>query len=304
MGSLRVVVEGVGAAPFGKHLHRSLRDLAEEAAVEALKDAGVTADDVDAVFFSNSVAGIVTGQEAIRGQTALRGTGLLGKPVFNVENACASGSSAFLLARNGILAGTWQTVLVVGAEKMFHEDRIVPYRALASAADLSDLPEEAASGASPVFMELYAERTRGYMERTGATAADFAEVVVKARAHAAGNPIAQYRGQVTADEVLTSGDVVPPLTKFMCSPISDGAAAVVLSSAKAAEPGPIVQVEVLASQLVTGNPLHDGDPAGYVAEAARRAYEEAGVGPGEVDVVALHDAAAPAELEYSEALGL
>ncbi|MEW6470748.1 MAG: thiolase family protein [Actinomycetota bacterium] len=296
----RVLVRGVGVVPFGRHLDRTLRSLAEEATTAALKDAGLTPDDVDVVFFSNSVAGITTGQEAIRGQTALRQTGLLGKPVFNVENACASGSSAFLLARTGLLAGNWRRAVVVGAEKMFHADKSVPFKALAAASDLSERPEGEDTGAKSVFMDLYAERTREYMARSGATQDDFAAVVVKNRRHATHNPAAQYRTPVELADVLGSGEVVWPLTRFMCSPISDGAAALVLAiddgNGAAGR-----KVEVLASTLHSGDPEH---PTGYVARVAGIAYEAAGVGPEEVDVVELHDAASPAELEYSEALGL
>lgn len=297
-----VTVSGVGAVPFGKHLDRTLSSLAEEAAGHALKDAGVDAEEIDAVFFSNALAGIVTGQECIRGQTALRGLRMLGKPIFNVENACASGSSAILLARNGLLSEMWRRVLVVGAEKMFHVDKTIPLRALAAAADLTDLPEEARTGRRPVFMELYAERTRQYMERTGATAEDFAAIAAKARRNAHYNPIAHYRSRVTKEEVLNSGEVASPLTRFMCSPISDGAAALILSrNEKDRSRSPI---ELVASQLLSGNPLSDDSPTACVSAAARNAYAEAGVGPEDIDVVELHDAAAPAELEYLEALGL
>jgi acetyl-CoA acyltransferase len=301
----RIAIRGVGMVPFGRFLDRSLRRLAEDAATQALKDAGLTPDDIDVVFFSNSVAGITTGQEAIRGQTALRGTGLLGKPIFNVENACASGSSAFLLARSGLLAGLWRRALVVGAEKMVHADKSIPFKALAAASDLSEIPEGTDTGGKSVFMDLYAERTREYMDRSGATQEDLAGVVVKNRHHASLNPAAQYRTPVTLEEVLESGEVAWPLTRFMCSPVSDGAAALVLavgngdtgSSDTANRP----EIEVLASQLHSSDPA---EPGGYVARIARLAYDAAGVGPEDIDVVELHDAASPAELEYSEALGL
>jgi len=287
-------------APFGRFLDHPLRSLAEEAAGAALKDAGLTADDIDVIFFSNSVAGITTGQEAIRGQTALRGTGLLGKPVFNVENACASGSSAFLLARTGLLAGAWRRALVVGAEKMTHADKSIPFKALAAASDLSEIPEGTDTGGKSVFMDLYAERTREYMARSGATQEDLAAVVVKNRRHAGLNPAAQFRTPVTLEAVLASGEVAWPLTRFMCSPVSDGAAAIVLDAGEDNTTNRPA-VEVLASVMASADPA---EPANYVARVARMAYEAAGVGPDDIDVVELHDAASPAELEYSEALGL
>jgi acetyl-CoA acetyltransferase len=296
----RIAISGVGMVPFGRFLDRSLRSLAEDAATQALKDAGLTPDDIDVVFFSNSVAGITTGQEAIRGQTALRGTGLLGKPVFNVENACASGSSAFLLARSGLLAGLWRRALIVGAEKMVHADKTIPFKALAAASDLSEIPEGTDTGGKSVFMDLYAERTRDYMDRSGATQEDLAGVVVKNRHHASLNPAAQYRTPVTLEEVLASGEVAWPLTRFMCSPVSDGAAALVLTLGNGVTTN-WPEIEVLASQLHSSDPT---EPGGYVARVARLAYDAAGIGPEDIDVVELHDAASPAELEYSEALGL
>jgi acetyl-CoA acetyltransferase len=295
----RVHVTGVGMTAFGRHLERSLRSLAEEAATAALKDADLAPDDIDVVFFSNAAAGITTGQEGIRGQTALRGLGLAGQPVFNVENACASGSSAFFLARTGLIAGTWRRALVVGAEKMYHEDRSIPFRALAGSSDLSE-DEPAQGGAKSKFMTLYAEQTRRYMERSGATQEDFAQVVVQNRAAAALNPYAQQRTPVGLEEVLGSGDVEWPLTRYMCSPISDGAAALVLSAdgdTARADPG----VTVRASVFHSGDPNRPDD---YVIRSCAAAYEMAGIGPDDLDLVELHDAAAPAELEYAEKLGL
>jgi len=292
----RVRVQGVGVVPFGRHLGRTLASLTAEAAEAALKDAGLVVDDIDVVFFSNSVAGITTGQEAIRGQTALREAGLLGKAIFNVENACASGSSAFALARMSLLAGRWRRALVVGAEKMLHPDRAVSYRALESAADLSDARDS--SGTKSIFMEIYAEELREYMDHSGATREDFADVVVKNRSHATLNPAAQFRTPVTTTEVLESGDVVWPLTRFMCSPLSDRAAALVLGGDS---DGPASGIEVLSSQFLSAET--DQPSKSCIAETCTRAYDEAAVGPDDVDVVELHDAAAPAELEYYETLG-
>lgn len=293
----RIGVAGVGLGPFGRHLTRTLKSLAEEAAAAALVDAGTRPEEIDAVFFANSVAGLVTGQEAIRGQTALRTSGLLGRPIFNVENACASASSAFFLARAGLMAGLWRRVLVVGAEKLAHPDKAVSFRALAAGADVSEI--EGDVGTKSLFMHVYAERMQRYMKTSGATQEDFAAVVVKNREHALGNPIAHYRSRTTVDQVLASGDVAWPLTRHMCAPMSDGAAALVLV-AQEGNSGDAV-VEVLASQQISDDPT---DPSDYVGRAAHLAYGEAGIGPEDLDVVELHDAAAPGELQYSERLGL
>jgi acetyl-CoA acyltransferase len=249
------------------------------------------------------VAGIVTGQESVRGQTVLRGLGLMGKPIFNVENACASGSSAFYFGRQGIRAGDWGTVLVLGVEKMAHPDRKVTYRALESAADISDLGE-LGNAESSIFMEIYAEKVKKYMKATGATPSDFAWLVVKNHDHAALNPFAQYRNRVTEQEVLDSGEVAWPLTRYMCSPIGDGAAALVLTSEPGGGPAGERAVRVLGSAFSSGDPDHDnGEHHPGVARAAHAAYDQAGIGPADVDVAEVHDAAAPAEMESYESLG-
>src|SRR5271157_1451203 len=236
----RVVVAGVGMARFGKYSDRGMRSLAEEAVHDALSDAGLAPKDVQIVFFSNAAAGLITGQEMIRGQVALRRTGLLGIPLFNVENACASASSAFSLARMSIMSGMYDIALAVGAEKMTSDDKTRAFRATAAAVDLEEMREimsrmgsrdEAAAGASPtksLFMDIYALATREYMKISGATAETFADVAVKSHAFAALNPKAQYRERVTREQVLASREISPPLTLLMCSPIGDGAAAAVL----------------------------------------------------------------------------
>jgi acetyl-CoA acetyltransferase len=125
-----VVVAGIGMTRFGKFLERGVRSLAEEAVSEALKDAGVEVKDVQTAYFANAVSGLITGQEMIRGQAALRNTGLLGIPIFNVENACASAASAFHLAWLAVASGQYDVALAVGAEKLFHEDKSRAVRAI------------------------------------------------------------------------------------------------------------------------------------------------------------------------------
>jgi acetyl-CoA acetyltransferase len=296
----QISVIGAGMTRMGKFPERSLRDLSEEAIAAAMADADLTADQIDAVYVSNSVAGIVTGQESIRGQTVLRNTGLLGKPVFNVENACASGSTAFFLGRESIRAGTYGTVLALGVEKMAHADRRVTYRALESAADISEMGELGQSDQS-IFMAIYAEKVKHYMAETGATEDDFAWLVVKNHDHAALNPLAQYRNRVTAEEVLASGEVAWPLTRFMCSPIGDGAGALILSG----EQHGARAIRVLGSAITSGDPVGDaGQHIPGVMRAAAVAYAQAGIEPSDISLAEVHDAAAPAEMESYEALGL
>jgi acetyl-CoA acyltransferase len=294
-GNTETLILGVGMTPFGRHLDRTLADLAQEAADAALADAGISKDDVDAVVFANSFAGLLTGQESIRGEAALARAGFAGKAIVNVENACASGSTAVLAAVDALRAGRYDTVLAVGAEKLFHPDRKRSFQALESATDVSeerDVPE-----GHSVFMDHYARKALAYMERHGATQEDFAAIAVKSSAKAAHNPYAQHRKPHTLAGVLEAPPITDPLTLYMCSPISDGAAAVVLSrnggSASARTPA------VRGTGLVAGDGVSDPTPG-----AARLAFAEAGIEPGDADVAEVHDATAPSELFAIEELGL
>jgi acetyl-CoA acyltransferase len=316
-----VVVAGVGMTRFGKYLERGVRSLAEEAVGDALKDAGLEAKDVQTAYFANAVSGLITGQEMIRGQAALRNTGLLGIPIFNVENACASAASAFHLAWLAVASGQYDVALAVGAEKLFHEDKTRAFRAIGTAVDLESLQElkkkmaETQSKSAPAgdqkagenrsfFMDIYASMTREYMKQSGATAEDFADVAVKNHDHGALNPRAQYRNRCTREEVLASREISPPLTLMMCSPIGDGAAAAILCSNKVASRlGVRKPIEVRASVLISGRDRKQDEP-GAAERAAKRAYEVAGIGPEDVNVIEVHDAAAPAELMVYEDIGL
>lgn len=302
-----VHIAGVGMTRFGRYLDRSLRDLAAEAVDGALDDAGASTGDIGMVFFANSVAGLTSGQESIRGQVTL--PALQGKPIVNVENACASGSTAVHLARLAVGSGQCEAALAVGAEKLFHTDRTRTFAAMSTAVDVDRVAEiKARIGADQpggeqrsMFMDIYAEMTRRFMERTGATERDFAQVAVKSHDHAAGNPRAQYRTPVTIDEVLASRTIAPPLTLLMCSPIGDGAAAVLVCSEDLARRLGASTVRIRASALASGRTGTQGET---VPATVRAAYEQAGLGPDELDVVECHDATAPAELMLYEDLGL
>jgi acetyl-CoA acyltransferase len=315
---------GTGMTAFGKHHDRSLRSLAAEAVGDALADAGLSPADVGIVFFANATAGILHAQEMIRGQSALRRTGLLGVPIVNVENACASASTAFSLAVLAVRSGTVDVALAVGAEKLTHPDKPRSVTAIGTAVDLEEdadararlsrallgwdpAPDAGdrweATGSGSRFMDLYAERIRHYMARTGATEHDLAVVAAKNQSNGALNPKAQYRSRVTADEVLASRMVSPPLRLLMCSPIGDGAAAVVVAAEDYARRLTVPAVGVEAVALVSGRDHAEGED-GAVRRAVAQAYRQAGVGPDEVDVVELHDAAAPGELFGYEDLGL
>jgi acetyl-CoA acetyltransferase len=302
-----VHVAGVGMTRFGKFPDSSVRSLAEDATARALSDADLTAGEVEMAFFSNATAGILHGQEMIRGQVALRHTGLLGIPIVNVENACASASSAFYLAWMAVASGAVDVALAIGSEKLTHPDKEKTFAAIGTAVDLGQRAEMEArlgtsGGSRSFFMDIYAGMARDYMARSGATAEDFARVVVKNQRHGALNPNAQYGGEISVEEVLASREVAPPLTLLMCSPIGDGAAAVVLCSPELA--GRLgAEVKVASTVLLSGRDRNGvGPPA--AERAARRAFEGAGIGPEDVDVVEVHDAAAPAELMVYEEVGL
>src|SRR5690242_5861607 len=243
----------------------------------------------------------------VRAQSALRHTGLAGVPMFDVENACASASSAFHLAWLAIRSGQYRTVLVVGAEKLTHPDKQRSFDAIGRAIDLEDVDRvraeiygaDAPAGTGTLFMDIYAAITRRYMRASGATPADFAAVAVKNRRHGHLNPLAQYRDLITVDDVLGSRTTSDPLTLLMCSPIGDGAAAVLLT---AASPGGHADaVRVLASTVVSGS---DVDPSPAAERAARGAYAQAALGPEDLDLAEVHDAAAPAEMIIYEELGI
>ena len=304
----KVVIGGTGMTRFGKFMDASLRSLAAEAAAAALADADTAAGEVGMVFFGNAAGGLLGAQECVRGQVALRHAGLLGKPIVNVENACASSSTAFHLAVLAVGSGQCDVALALGAEKMSNEDKTVPLKALEAAADRDEFEAlkrriaPGGAGAGSVFMDLYSSLARDFSSRTGAAPADFARVSVKQRRAGALNGKAQFRKEVTVDEVLESRMIAAPLTLMMCSPIGDGAAALVLMSEAYARRKALQPVEVLASVLRSGQ--GDDPAAPPVAEAASRgAYEAAGVGPEDISVAEIHDAAAPAELMLSEQLG-
>jgi acetyl-CoA acetyltransferase len=293
-----VYVAGIGMTRFAKQPDRSLKDLTAEAVQAAMKDAALSVGDVGACYFGNAVAGSMTGQEMLAGQFLLRPLGFGGLPVVNVENACASAATAFHLAWQAVATGGQEVVLAVGAEKMTHPDKARSFAAIGGSVDVETAPADLPAGRS-FLMDMYAESALRYMERTGATRADFAEVVVKNHQHGRLNPAAQYGGELTVERVLAMREIVWPFTLAMCSPISDGAAAALLVSDERRVPGSAVAV--LASMLRSA-PADGTTSVTSLASAA--AYEAAGLGPADLDCIEVHDAAAAAELAIYEQLGL
>lgn len=298
----KVIVAGVGMTSFGKFLDRNLKSLSQESVAAALADAGVGPEAVDCVYFANAAAGVVTGQEMIRAEASLRHTGLAGKPMFNIENACASSSSALHLAWLSVASGQNDTALVVGTEKLSHVDKAVSFGAFARGVDQDEtLAEGIGNGSGSIFMDLYAAKTRTWMKESGAEVSDFARVCVKSRRAGSLNPWAQFRNQTSIDEVLASRMVSDPLTLFMCSSIGDGSAAIFICSEEYARKIGAHTIFMRASAVVTST----GEPGAELVavRAARKAYEQAGIGAKEVHVAEVHDASAPAELIHYENIG-
>jgi acetyl-CoA acyltransferase len=298
----RVVIEGVAMTRFARQPERGLKALASEAVSGALGDAGCELGDIEAVWVANSLAGLVTGQEAVRGQTITRFLGLDYVPVFNVDNACASGASAVYLAWQAMRAGAFRRVLVIGVEQLSHPDKSRTFAALAAAADVEELA--GSDEGRSVFMDIYAGAARRHMEGYGVSVEDYAWIAAKNHTHAVNNPNAQYRSAMTAAEVLAATPVVAPLTLPMCSPVGDGAAAVVLTTGQGRSPDAPPSVSIAASAVGSGGSASGGDPTAALIPVAKAAYEAAGIGPGDVDVVEVHDAVSPAELFAYEGLGL
>ncbi|MDT4962831.1 MAG: hypothetical protein QOF87_2478 [Pseudonocardiales bacterium] len=293
-----VHVAGVGMTRFAKQPERRTKDLTAEAVHAALKDADMGMLDVRSAFVGNATAGTITGQEMLFGQFMLRPLGFGEIPVTNVENACASASTAFHLAWQAVATGLVDVALAVGAEKMTHPDKARSFAAIGGAIDVDLVPAELPPERS-FLMDMYAESALRYMASSGATAADFARVVVKNQYNGMFNTRAQYGAELTVDEVLAQREIVAPFTLSMCSPISDGAAAAVLvaDGFRFAEG----DVSVLACELRTAS-ASGGAPVSTLASQA--AYEQAGLGPEDLDCIEVHDAAASAELTLYEQLDL
>jgi acetyl-CoA acetyltransferase len=290
-----VYVLGIDMMKFGRFPEQTVPQLGARAALMALDDAGVTIQQVQAVYCSN------LGQaNGMVGQRMMREIGQTGVPVVNVTNACASGATAFREAWMTIKAGMYDVVLAVGVEQMG--------RGLLGGGGSSGISTEGllGSGTMPaVFAEAGMEHSRKY----GTTFQQFAKVSVKNHHHATMNPKAMYRQETPLDMVMSAEMIAYPNTKLMCSVNVDGAAAAVLvSERKAKELGMKRAVRVKASVL-TSDPWQErdlvmADVNTCTRTAARQAYEMAGVGPNDIDLIELHDCFATAELLHYENLEL
>ncbi len=319
----KVAVVGAGMTHFGKHQDKTLKDLGREAVEAAMAAAGVDKPQIEAAMVGNATAGLITGQEMIRAQVILREMGFGDIPMINTENACASSSTAFHLAWMYVASGMYDCVLALGVEKLYHEDKRKSFQAIGSAVDMTAFSQlkkataergrtdgegtgdggEGAGEKRSLFMDFYAAGAREHMKRYGTTAVQFAKVAVKSHQNASLNPYAQYREVYSVEDILNSPMVAEPLTRLMCSPIGDGAAALILCSEEKARQLTTKPVWVTASILGSGKDRAPGEP-GVTTRMVNKAYAAASVGPEDIDVIELHDASAPAELMEYEELGL
>lgn len=306
-----VAVIGVGMTRFGKYLEKSPKLLVREAVEHALADAGIGKEQLQAAYVGNAAGGAITGQHMIRGQVVLDPIGINRIPIYNIENACASSSFAFNLAYTAVAGGFHDCVLVVGYEKLFHEDKRKPFLALESALDVEDFlnhfqrVEESLGNDVKIFpeggenrsrlLDVYAFLTKRYMDRYGITQRHLAMLSVKAHKNGALNPKAQYQEVVTVDQVLQSGDVTYPFTRMMCAPIGDGAAAAIVCSKEFAAKVTRKPIWVAESVVTSGMVSTELDDT-ITMRSGRKLYEGSGIEPGDIDVIEVHDTTSSAEI--------
>ena len=296
-----VAVTGVGMHPFGRFEGVSTTDMGVTAVRAALREAGIGKGGFQAAFCGTAYGGVATGHKV------LSRLGMTGMPIVDVEAGCASGGAALMLAGAAIRAGQYDTVLVFGTEKM--------PKGIIRSSFFEPWQEEAGLAATPAFFGLRAQRL---CLTSGVTKDHLARVVVKNRRHGVANPDAMYQKETTVDEVLSSRVVCEPLHLFMlCSP-NEGAAALVLRRADLAAPStascaPVTLAAAVLRSHIPGPVLSESTPlAGLAADdvpapttlAATDAYEEAGLGPADLDVVECQDTDAARELLSCEELGL
>lgn len=287
-----VVVAGIGLHPFGRFPDKTIVDMSEEVAIEAIKDAGINFKDIEVAYFANVLKEVGT-----PGEYTLARLGLTGIPILNVENACASGSSGIWQAWLMIATGVYDVALVIGAER-------VPRGPVVPGAKYSP---QALMGTSHQMAE-YALRMRRYMHEYGAPAEAIAQASVKAHKNAVLNPYAQFKKVFSLEEVMNSRMIADPVTLYQCCPTSEGAAAAVVMSKEAADrlmPDSKRAIRLPAASLHTS--MHRSPTAKNPKEstlAAREVYEISGIGPEDVDIVQVHDAATIGEIQHLEQIGV
>ena len=320
-----VYIAGIAMTVFGRHPERSLHDLAGEALQGALKDAGCQISDLGIAYYAGMTNGPLQGQIAIPGQVVFSKIGISEIPVYNIENACASGSSAFNLAVQSLRAGTTDVALAIGAEKMNIPDKMKAFSIFEAGWDVSRAEENYATlvrmgeGITPPpgsesdkpyskFMAIYAAMCRWHMKTYGTTQRQIAAVCAKNHQHSVHNPFSQFRKPFSIEEVLAAPPITYPITLPMCAPLSDGAAAAILCTEAGLERIGADRsrcIKVAASVIRSFSHRRLDEPEKHISRlAALQAYEIAGLSPADIDVAEVHDASAMGEIIQTENLGL
>jgi acetyl-CoA C-acetyltransferase len=294
---MNIQIAGASVTKFGEHWNKSLLDLTTEASLEAVKDASVSMNDIGAVFVGNMLSGMLQGQEHL-GAAVASALGM-NNSAFKVEGACASGGLAVHLAIQSLLAGTYETVLVVGAEKMTD----FPPEEISALLMRAGSEEEREAGLT--FPALYALLAKAHMQEFGTTREHMAHVAVKNHYHASLNSKAQFPFEISVEKVLNSSKVTDPFTLLDSSPITDGAAALVLTLKKVS--GRKKNVAITASAVSTDTiAISDRKSLTELAatkKAAKNAFGQAGLGPKDIDIMEVHDCFTIAEILAMEDLG-
>lgn len=322
-----VYIIGIGMTKFAKHLDRSIESLTREAWQAALEDAGIQQESIEAAWFSNAGWGYYSGQHSIRGQVALRASGIEQIPITNVENACASASTALNSAYLSVKSGEYGCVLAIGAEKMYHEDREKMFRAFFMGIDVEKTEEQIALFQSlgdelglteeqlamggqagkdkSVFMDAYANMARFHASRHGSNQKQLAVIAAKNHFHSSMNPLSQYQKDMTVEEVLAARVVSYPLTLPMCAPVGDGSAAAIVCSKRFLKKHPSSRAaRIRASMLGSGSSRSKEEENQDISmRLSKKAYEISEVGPEDIDLAEVHDATAFGELHAYEGLG-
>jgi acetyl-CoA acetyltransferase len=290
-----VYIIGVGMTVFGKHPDRTLRDLGGEASMRAIKDAGVKAKEIEAGYCGNALGSVLQGETGV-GQNVFWEVGINSIPIVNVENACATGSTALHEAWISVASGLYDTVIVAGTEKV-----VMPK---GSFLDVGAGELEVKLG--EVFPGYFALLARKHMASYGTTREQLAKVSVKNHMNGTLNPYAQFQKTFTVQEVLDSPMIADPLTLYSCCPNSDGAAALIVCSRERARKARGKPIKLAASVLTTGiyDIQRDFTTWQMEKQAAEKAYTMASVGPEDIDVVEVHDAFTISEILHYEGLGL
>jgi len=290
-----VYIIGAGMTQFGKHLERSLRDLGREACLLAIQDAGVTPKEIEAGYCGNALAPAIQGETGV-GQNVFWEVGICGIPIVNMENACASGSTALREGWMAVAGGFYDAVMIVGVEKA-----VMPKGTM-----LNVGAGELETKLGEVFPGYFAAIAQKHMERFGTTREQMAQVSVKNHIHGSLNPYAQFQKKFTVEDVLNSPMIADPLTLYSCCPNSDGAAALILCSKEKARRANGKAIRIAASVLTTGTYENQRDITNWDVEirAAQQAYKMASLGPEDLNVVEVHDAFTICEIIHYEGLGL